>query len=132
MSPADQVQHLGQCLLDSRQALPYPALFIHQTLGCWKFGLDFLFLLQHKNILRRQLPEHLKLAIAEKIENKLFSKVLRAISVLSKSDACKMEQWFLNYHIKSENVQVPFLTGMNYCKKLKTLFAGEVTAVSGS
>ena len=62
--------------------------------SCW----DFPFLLQHKNILRRQLPEHLKLAIAEKIENKLFSKVPRA----TKSYFCAfqvrrlyMEQSFL-------------------------------------
>ena len=34
---------------------------------------------QHKHILARKLPENLKLAIARKIENNLFSKVHSAL-----------------------------------------------------
>ena len=33
--------------------------------------------MQHKTILQRQLPDALKLAIARRIENNLFSKVIR-------------------------------------------------------
>jgi hypothetical protein len=36
----------------------------------------FLFDVQHRTILERKLPENLKLAIARRIENNLFSKAL--------------------------------------------------------
>jgi hypothetical protein len=39
------------------------------------FGTDE----QQKDILKRNIPENLKLAIAKKIENNLFSKVLQPI-----------------------------------------------------
>jgi hypothetical protein len=40
-----------------------------------KFFCALDYLLQHKKILERKLPESIKLSIAKKIENNLFSKV---------------------------------------------------------
>jgi hypothetical protein len=46
---------------------------------------------QHKAILENQLPDNLKLAIAKKIENNLFLKVLRPVFLLFLCDLL----WFV-------------------------------------
>ncbi len=62
-------------------------VLIHESLGLFmnmftRHSLVLIhkvpFLVQHKKILERTLPEALKLSIARKIENNLFSKVLLA------------------------------------------------------
>ena len=46
-------------------------------------SLRLILVLQHKFIMERTLPDKLKLSIAEKIENKLFSKVTWRSAVLA-------------------------------------------------
>jgi hypothetical protein len=75
--------------------------------------------IKHKNILERTLPDALKLAIAQKIENNLFSKVCKHQSVL---ETC----------IQTESagieclLQIMFLVGLKGMGEIRTLFAAEV------
>ncbi len=74
-------------------------------------------LLQHKKILERTIPDVLKLSIARRIENKLFSKVW----ILREGwCAFSLRIWI------SVGFQISFLVGLREMGEIKTLFAAEV------
>ncbi len=73
-----------------------------------------LWLCQHKTILERSLPEYLKLSIAKKIENNLFSKVLPF--AFFKWKTSKWMAW----------LQITFLVGLYEIGEIRTQFAAEV------
>jgi hypothetical protein len=69
--------------------------------------------MQHKKILGRKLPEALKLSIAKKMENNLFSKVILHKKSLIISFDCI-------------GFQISFLVGLHSIGEIRTLFAAEV------
>ena len=73
--------------------------------------------MKHKKILERALPDALKLSIAKKIENNLFSKVFKI--------------WFWieisSYFIHTFQSQITFLSGLKAMGEIRALFAAEVT-----
>jgi hypothetical protein len=73
---------------------------------------------QHKDILERHLPDNLKLTIAKRIENNLFSKVVhfKPLTIFA----------FVLHHGVSLP-QVPFLSTMHCVGNIRTLFSAEVS-----
>jgi hypothetical protein len=53
--------------------------------------INAVFLIQNKGILNRALPDVLKLAIAQKIENNLFAKVCFAFGLLHQNKINQIE-----------------------------------------
>jgi hypothetical protein len=77
--------------------------------------------IQHKKILERTIPDALKLSIARKIENNLFSKV--------NFDAGRCRDYQVLYIIC---VQISFLVGLTAMGEIRTLFAAEVISVDSA
>ncbi len=77
------------------------------------------FLNQHRDILERHLPDQLKLNIAKRIENNLYSKVVKGLP----ATAC-MTGPDLVFS------QVPFLSTMHGVGNIRTLFSAEVVVYS--
>ncbi len=75
--------------------------------------------IKQKNILERTLPDALKLLIAQKIENNLFSKVCTFQSVLPSYIQISRD-------ISDCRLQIMFLVGLKGMGEIRTLFAGEV------
>jgi hypothetical protein len=74
---------------------------------------------QHKKILERTIPDVLKLSIARKIENNLFSKVCQPLVLKSP----------IVYHSSYTCViyiQITFLVGLSAMGEMRTLFTAEV------
>ncbi len=74
---------------------------------------------KHKKILERTIPDSLKLSIARKIENNLFSKVQSFSSVLDDSRFLNKQTYFLWF-------QISFLVGLKEMGEIRTLFTAEV------
>ncbi len=72
-------------------------------------------ILQNKNILERSLPDALKLEIAQRIENNLFSKV-----------GFKNEFWWMYTSLWLFQLQITFLSGLKAMGEIRTLFSAEV------
>jgi hypothetical protein len=96
-------------------------LFIfHESLYFFVFNspLDhFICFYQHKDILERPLPDSIKLNIAKRIENNLYSKVVY------------IKQYLLSllfHSMMSFWLQVPFLSSMHGVGNIRTLFSAEV------
>ena len=73
-------------------------------------------LAQHKKILERTIPDVLKLSIARKIENNLFSKV--------GNFTCCM--FFLGVFDSFPCIQISFLVGLGDMGEIRTHFTAEV------
>ncbi len=79
----------------------------HQVDSVLQFKLVFIYLpmnlptIQHKKILERTIPDALKLSIARKIENNLFSKVcqlylVKPVTALTLVlDVCRFHSWLV-------------------------------------
>ncbi len=80
-----------------------------------------MLMVQHKKILERTIPDALKLNIARKIENNLFSKVHN----------CSACTWLSNIlHISETDQycnQISFLVGLGAMGEMRTLFTAEVS-----
>ncbi len=72
--------------------------------------------MKHKKILERALPEALKLSIARKIENNLFSKVIEFKGFNNRHVSESLYTLFMH--------QISFLVGV--ISEIRTLFAAEV------
>jgi hypothetical protein len=77
--------------------------------------LHFWFLFQHRDILERHLPDSLKMSIAKRIENNLYSKVVHGM--LKQPPPVKPDIIWQ---------QVPFLSTMHGVGNIRTLFSAEV------
>ena len=89
---------------------------------------------QQKSILERTLPESLKLAIARRIENNLFSRVNSIgffpfifipffCNLIIKADSSIFQKRLIRSLFWVD--QVPFLTGMGAISEIRTLFAAQ-------
>ena len=82
---------------------------------------------QQKSILERTLPESLKLAIARRIENNLFSRV-NSIGFFPFIESYSFLFWQSQKRLIRSLFwvdQVPFLTGMGAISEIRTLFAAQ-------
>ena len=77
--------------------------------------------LQNKTILQRALPPALKLAIAKKIENNLFSKVKERSRLL------RFQASGRSMIILRDFAKVSFLVGLGGIGEIRTLFAAEAS-----
>jgi hypothetical protein len=78
--------------------------------------------IQHKKILERTIPDALKLSIARKIENNLFSKVSPSwMQALGSIQALTVV-----FMLTSVVFQISFLVGLTAMGEIRTLFAAEV------
>jgi hypothetical protein len=73
--------------------------------------------MQHKKILERSLPDTLKLSIAKKIENNLFSKVIQSTRRFS----------LVTFALTLFQMQITFLSGLKAMGEIRALFAAEVS-----
>ena len=73
--------------------------------------------MQHKKILERSLPDTLKLSIAKKIENNLFSKVIQS----------KRRFSLVTIALTLFQMQITFLSGLKAMGEIRALFAAEVS-----
>ena len=101
--------------------------FLHFCRNVWTLNIVEIVWccaqIKHKTVLERTLPDSLKLSIARKIENNLFSKV-----------ACEYQQIisvFREFQTSSQAdlvcyLQIIFLVGLKAIGEIRTLFAAEV------
>lgn len=83
-------------------------------------------------MLQRSIPDALKLSIARKIENNLFSKVYPAVLGCFLSLAVSLCGCFLLNSIASlmcvvnDGIQISFLVGLQRISEIRTLFTAQV------
>ena len=86
---------------------------------------------QQRDILSRSLPENLKLAIAKRIENNIFSKVKK--NFYEPTNKLSLSLLSLHFNkVTSLHLQVPFLTGMHGLGDIRTMFSAEVSSQAAS